>query len=68
MIKVLKLGHGDFKETFCKGCGSELAYQEWDIEYQWTSNWRFEFIKCPVCYSKVLINKKEFNREVGKYC
>ena len=31
MIKVLKDGHGEFKEAFCSYCGCEFAYQNWDV-------------------------------------
>ena len=32
MIKVLKDGHGDFKEAFCRHCGCEFTYQMWDVD------------------------------------
>ena len=59
MIKILKPGHGDFKEAFCKYCGCEFAYQRWDIEVFSFSDGEYYFleVECPTCYKKVRLGK-----------
>lgn len=58
MIKVLKEGHGAFKEAFCKYCGCEFAYQNWDVEvYSFTDGTHHLSIDCPACHQRVLLGK-----------
>lgn len=56
MIKVLK-NNFDFKETICSRCGSELAYQKWDVEKQSIGDSIYSFLNCPVCHDRFLIEK-----------
>ena len=57
MIKVLKIGHGDFEEIFCNYCGSELAYQKWDTNYRILGDWYYTYLDCPVCHKRVFLNR-----------
>ena len=57
MIKILKPGHGDFKEAFCKHCGCEFAYQKWDAEAFTSRNGVGLSIKCPTCHKKIFLGE-----------
>lgn len=56
MIKVLKTNF-DFKETTCPCCGSELAYQKWDVENQSICNLMYFYLNCPVCHERFIVEK-----------
>ena len=56
MIKVLKTNF-DFEETICSYCGSELAYQKWDVETQRIGNLIYKYLCCPVCHERFVVEE-----------
>ena len=73
MIKVIKAGHGEFKEAFCNNCGCEFAYQEWDIKDSFMGKRYWMNIDCPTCHKRIPIRKMTIdewlkNGKDGKLC
>lgn len=56
MIKVLKTNF-DFKETVCPCCGSELAYQKWDVESRSICDSMYFYLNCPICHKSFIVEK-----------
>ena len=56
MIKVLKTNF-DFEEITCSYCGSELAYQKWDVETQRICNLICKYLYCPVCHERFTVEE-----------
>ena len=58
MIKVLKDGHGDFKEAFCRHCGCEFTYQMWDVDAPPPlSDGYWMGINCPACHKRIHLGR-----------
>ena len=57
MIKVLKEGHGEFKEAFCNHCGCEFTYQKWDVKSSFMGEEYWTNIDCPTCHKRVYLGK-----------
>ena len=65
MIKVLKEGHGNFKEAFCSHCGCEFAYQIWDVEiFALRGGFRFVDINCPTCHKKIRLGRLTLDERI----
>lgn len=73
MIKVLKDGHGEFKEAFCNHCGCEFAYQKWDVDGSIHGDKYWMDIDCPACHKRIHLGKMTIdewlkNGKDGKLC